>query len=130
MLIGATTREPTRGALPWPAALIVWGPGATSSSHAHHCVQLVFALRGTLRARQRPRARWRTCGAVFIAPDAEHEIDAGGVPVLIAFIDPESELAAVLEPRESPLLTVAAPVVARFLDDLRSPSVAGRSAVG
>lgn len=33
---------------------------------------------------------WRRC----VRPDADHEVDASGTSVLIAFIDPESELAA------------------------------------
>lgn len=32
------------GALLWPAAMIVWGPGYVSSGHKHHCVQLVMAM--------------------------------------------------------------------------------------
>jgi hypothetical protein len=32
----------------WPAALIAWGPGFTSTAHRHHCVQLLMTLRGSL----------------------------------------------------------------------------------
>jgi hypothetical protein len=32
------------GALLWPAAIVVWGPGYVSAAHRHHCVQLVMAL--------------------------------------------------------------------------------------
>ena len=41
-------------AFTWPAALFLWGPGSWSDLHRHHCVQLVMALDGTLRFRQRP----------------------------------------------------------------------------
>jgi AraC-like DNA-binding protein len=79
-----------------PAALFVWGPGSWSDLHRHHCVQVVMALRGTVRFRQRHRQRWTTCGAVLVRPDAWHEVNARGTDVLIAFVDAESELGAAL----------------------------------
>jgi hypothetical protein len=45
--------HPNPGALVWPAAMIVWGPGFTTASHRHHCVQLVMAMRGSLLIRRR-----------------------------------------------------------------------------
>ena len=45
--------HPSPGALVWPAAMIVWGPGFTTAGHRHHCVQLVMAMRGTLLIRGR-----------------------------------------------------------------------------
>jgi AraC-like DNA-binding protein len=79
-------------AFAWPAALFVWGPGSWSDLHRHHCVQLVLALHGMLRFRERERQRWTSGGAVLILPDAWHEVDARGTDVLIGFIDAESEL--------------------------------------
>ena len=32
----------TSGALGWPAAMIVWGPGYTLTLHRHHCVHLLM----------------------------------------------------------------------------------------
>src|SRR5262249_32650346 len=84
-----------------PAALFLWGPGSWSDLHRHHCVQVVMALRGTLRFRQRPRQRWTVCGAVLVTPDAWHEVNARGTDVLIAFVDAESELGAALAERTS-----------------------------
>jgi AraC-like DNA-binding protein len=86
-------------AFTWPAALFLWGPGSWSDRHRHHCVQLVMALDGILRFRQRPRQRWTTCGAVLVRADAWHEVNARGTHVLIAFVDAESELAASLVTR-------------------------------
>jgi AraC-like DNA-binding protein len=86
------------GALLWPAAMIVWGPGYASSGHAHHCVQLVLALRGNLRVRGNG-ARWVSCGAVLVRPDANHEVEARDTGVLIAFVEPESDLGAALAER-------------------------------
>ena len=86
-------------AFTWPAALFLWGPGSWSDLHRHHCVQLVMALDGTLRFRQRQRQRWTTGGAVLVKPDAWHEVNARDTRVLIAFVDAESELGAALTAR-------------------------------
>jgi AraC-like DNA-binding protein len=100
-------------AFTWPAALFLWGPGSWTDLHRHHCVQLVMALRQTLRFRERPRQRWTTCGAVLVKPDAWHEVNARGTDVLIAFVDAESELGAALVERTAsdvapmPPLTIA-----------------------
>lgn len=87
------------GALLWPAAMIVWGPGYVSSGHAHHCAQLVMALRGTLRIRRQPCDQWVQCSAALVRPDARHEVEARNTTVLIAFVESESELGAALSER-------------------------------
>jgi AraC-like DNA-binding protein len=94
-------------AFTWPAALFLWGPGSWSDLHRHHCVQLVMALEGTLKFRQRARQRWTTCSAVLVRPDAWHEVNARGTPVLIAFVDAESELGTALAERT---ISTAAPI--------------------
>jgi AraC-like DNA-binding protein len=100
-------------AFTWPAALFLWGPGSWTDLHRHHCVQLVMALDGTLRFRERPRQRWTTRAAVLVRPDAWHEVNARGTDVLIAFVDAESELGAALTERTAaevtpvPMATVA-----------------------
>ena len=83
----------------WPAALVVWGPGAASSLHAHHAMQLVLTLDGRGRLRGRVRERWTDFTAALIAPDAPHEVDARGTTVIIAFVDPETEVSAGLRGR-------------------------------
>src|SRR5262249_10935764 len=93
-----------------------------SSQHAHHCVQLILALTGTLHVRQ-PRARWFPCGAVIIPADAPHEVRAHGAQVLIGFIDRESEIAgALLDPLKPQLAPVDPGVVARWRHALGNPS--------
>jgi AraC-like DNA-binding protein len=89
----------TPGALAWPAAMIVWGPGFTSTLHRHHCVHLLMALHGTLRIRGGAQQRWRHCGAALVQPDAAHEVDARDATVLIAFVEAESPLGAALSAR-------------------------------
>jgi AraC-like DNA-binding protein len=95
-------------AFTWPAALFLWGSGSWTDLHRHHCVQLVMALDGSLRFRQRPRQRWTRCGAVLVKPDAWHEVDARDTHVLIAFVDAESELGAALAARTP---SVVAPIL-------------------
>src|SRR5262245_66202614 len=84
------------GASTRPAALFLWGTGAKSSPHSHHCFQVYFALSGTIRARSGPDTLWRRSAAVLVAPDVPHEIDASDGQVVIGFFDPESEFAASL----------------------------------
>jgi len=101
MFLGAV-RVPTMliyskpGRVTWPAAMVVWGPGFVTDPHSHHCVQLVMALAGSLRIRRDAEQRWRRGGAAWIRPDAPHQVDAREGPVLIAFIEAESELGAAL----------------------------------
>lgn len=88
--------HPSPGALVWPAAMIVWGPGFTTAGHRHHCVQLVMAMHGTLLIRGRSNDQWMRCGAALVRPDGPHEVDARDTTVLIGFVDSESELGAAL----------------------------------
>jgi AraC-like DNA-binding protein len=79
--------------------MIVWGPGFTTAGHRHHCVQLIMAMRGTLLIRGNSDDPWMRCGAALVRPDAAHEVDAQDTPVLIGFVDSESELGAALSER-------------------------------
>lgn len=55
-----------------------------------------MVMQGTLRIRGGPEQKWKTCGAAFIRPDAQHEVDARGRTTLIGFIDAESQCGAAL----------------------------------
>jgi AraC-like DNA-binding protein len=81
---------------PWPAVMIVWGPGFRAAEHNHHCVQLIVALHGTLLVRKGRRKPWMRCGATWIQIDATHEVDARGTTLLIVFINAESDLGTAL----------------------------------
>src|SRR5262245_5986836 len=118
--------RPPPGALVWPAAMIVWGPGFRSAAHRHHAVQLVMAMQGTLLARGRRGDEWMRCGAVLVRPDAVHEIDALDTAVVIGFVDSESELGAALCERiDRDIVCVGASQVARWRTALGpSPSEA------
>ena len=91
--------HPKPGALVWPAAMIVWGPGFATTGHRHHCVQLVMAMTRTLLIRGGSDDQWRRCGAALVRPDAAHKVDARNTTVLIGFVDSESELGAALSER-------------------------------
>jgi AraC-like DNA-binding protein len=104
-----------QGMAPWPPAMIVWGPGFTAAPHRHHCVQLLLALRGSLLVRAGRRKAWTKCGAVWVRPDATHEVDARGTTLLIGFINAESDMgAAVSERIEGEIACVPARQVARW----------------
>jgi AraC-like DNA-binding protein len=55
-------------------------------------MQLVLTLDGRGRLRGRLRERWTDFTAALIAPDAPHEVDARGATVIVAFVDPETEV--------------------------------------
>lgn len=101
------------GSWTWPAGLVVWGPGDFAATHAHHAVQLIVALDGQLRVRQSSREPWRRAGAVIVRPDAPHEIDPPQTTVLIAFVDPESALAASILSKAAKPLTLLTPASVR-----------------
>jgi AraC-like DNA-binding protein len=87
------------GALAWPAAMIVWGPGFTSTPHRHHCVHLLMAVEGALLVRKGSRRPWLSCGGALVRADAAHEVDARDATVLIVFVDPHSALGGALSAR-------------------------------
>ena len=100
---------------PWPPAMIVWGPGFKTARHRHHCVQLLMALRGALLVRGAREKGWRKCGAVWVRPDATHEVDARGSTLLIGFISAESDMGAALSARiDGAIACVPASQVARW----------------
>jgi len=103
------------GAMAWPAAMIVWGPGYTASAHRHHCIQLVMAIKGALLIRSGPGDKWLKCGAALVRPDVFHEVDARKTPVLLAFVDAESDLGSALNERiESDISPIPANRLARW----------------
>ena len=104
-----------QGMAPWPAAMIVWGPGFRTAAHRHHCVQLLLALHGSLLVRGGRNKAWKKCGAVWVRPDATHEVDARGTTLLIGFINAESDMGDALSRRiEGEIACVPAHHVARW----------------
>jgi AraC-like DNA-binding protein len=104
-----------KGMAPWPPVLIVCGPGFATAAHRHHSVQLLMALRGSLRVRSGRKSAWRTCRAVWVRPDAIHEMDARGSTLLIGFISAESDLGGAISGRiDGEIAVVPAKEVARW----------------
>jgi hypothetical protein len=91
--------HPNPGALVWPAAMIVWGPGFTTAGHRHHCVVGYGHARQPDDSRGKSSDPWMRCGAALVRPDAAHEVDARDTTVVIRFVDSESELGAALGDR-------------------------------
>lgn len=120
---------PNSGALPWPAAMIVWGAGDASSEHRHHSVQLILSLTESLRIRRSEDEPWRLCDAALVRADAPHEVDARGATVLLAFVEPESALGTALTARIpadiAPILAAEAARWRGVICDGGSPSDAG-----
>jgi AraC-like DNA-binding protein len=117
-----------RGMAPWPPVLVVCGPGFAAAAHRHHCVQLLMTLRGSLRVRSGRTSTWRTCGAVWVRPDAVHEMDARGRPLLIGFISAESDMGVALSERiQGKIACVPAKQVARWRAVLGSTPDEGRT---
>ncbi len=122
MLLPAS-RHVDASAFAWPAALFLWGPGSWTDLHRHHCVQLVVALDGALRFRRQARQRWTMCGAVLVKSDARHEVNARGADVLIAFVDPQSELGVALSERAAAEVAAIEPAtVAQWRAELGEPA--------
>src|SRR5262245_35528495 len=109
------------GVSPWPATLVVWGPGNLWTSHAHHSVQVTLALTGTLRVRTPRQIEWWSGEAMVVPPDVPHEVDSRGALVLTAFLDPDSELAIpLLDDIGADATPVSDGVVARWREVLGS----------
>lgn len=58
-------------------------------AHAHHAVQVVVALEGTVAIRG-AGGPWRRCGGLVVRPDALHSFDCSGALGAMLFVDPES----------------------------------------
>jgi AraC-like DNA-binding protein len=107
--------EARKGMAPWPHVMIVWGSGFKTRIHRHHCVQLLMSLHGSLLVRGAREKPWRKCSAVWVRPDAAHEVDARGGTLLIGFINPQSDLGAALaEHIDGEIACVPAREVARW----------------
>lgn len=96
-------RGESRDRARWSGRLFVWGtrglylgPTFRTERHAHHAVQLCFALERSLRLRSGSAAKWSAASTVLIPSDETHQIDGGGDLVALIFLDPESPAARTL----------------------------------
>jgi AraC family transcriptional regulator len=58
-------------------------------AHAHHAIQVVIAVDGSIAICGSDRA-WHESRAIVVRPDAEHAFDFNGASGVMLFIDPES----------------------------------------
>jgi len=58
-------------------------------AHAHHAIQIVFALDGQV-AIAGPDATWQQSRGIIVRPDVEHSFDCNGALGVMIFVDPES----------------------------------------
>lgn len=72
------------------------GPGGSAERHAHHAVQLVWALDGELTVTFDAPVRRR---ATVIPADVEHAFDATGRRIAILFVEPHGARGAALDRR-------------------------------
>src|SRR5262245_1032900 len=80
----------------WPPVLATRGPGSRSELHAHHAMHFILAVEGAIWVRTSGNGRWSGTAGARTAPDILHAVDAGGVDVVLIFMDPESESGATL----------------------------------
>ena len=55
-----------------------------------------MALKGGFRIRGGPSRPWNVCEAALVKANARHQVDASTGPMLVALVDPESELGGAL----------------------------------
>jgi AraC-like DNA-binding protein len=109
----------------WPAAMIVWGPGCSTSSHAHDSVQLLLAKCGTLRVRGGDTERWRHCGGAIVTPCTIHQVESEGEHIVISFVDPKCGLGRALLTYGGPGIAALPDQIVRRWRDLLWPTKSG-----
>jgi AraC family transcriptional regulator len=74
------------------------GPTHRTDLHAHHAVQLSFALEGDFLLCPSLDAPWRRYRAAGVASDCPHQFDGCGNRIMMVYLDPESREARALAP--------------------------------
>ena len=93
----ATHRQRVRGLDPWLGRIFLsvgralyLGPAGDTTPHAHHALQVSVGLSGPVRLRG-GTGPWREYDAALVPPDVDHQLDGGSSPVLLVYLEPESE---------------------------------------
>ena len=74
----------------WDGGFLAIGKSAgVVPHHAHHAIQIVFAIEGEV-AIKGTTGDWRAGRGVIIRQDAEHSYDGNGASAAMLFVDPES----------------------------------------
>lgn len=75
----------------WPGGSLWIGTALRGAEmHAHHAIQIPFALDGEIRFRPDTDPAWTTYRGCMIPPDLPHAFDANGNTVAHVFVDPET----------------------------------------
>lgn len=102
----------------WPGGMLWIGTALRGADmHAHHAIQMPFALDGEVRFRRADDAEWTAYQGCIIPPDLPHAFDARGHTVAHVFVDPETVEGHALRTR----LTAGAivPLAAGEIEDAR-----------
>ena len=74
----------------WDGGFLLIGRGhGVVPPHAHHAIQIVFAIDGEVGL-QGKRGAWRMCRGAIIRQDVVHSFNANGALEAMLFVDPES----------------------------------------
>src|SRR5262245_21692424 len=120
--IDVTANPYPLGVATWPAAMIVWSPGFTSTPHKHPAIQLVLTLSGSLLIRGGSQRRWKRCGAAMVRSNSVHEVDTQRNSVVLAYVHPQSELGiALAELLTDDITSIAPRLVSGWRAALGSP---------
>ncbi len=90
-------RSYTAGLEPWLGRTVIsvgraayLGPASDTTPHSHHALQASVGINGPVRMRA-PGQAWREFDAALVPPDVAHQLDASGCPVLLIYLEPESD---------------------------------------
>ena len=81
----------------WQGSVFLWhgealyvGRTSDTTAHAHHALQITIGLEGRFRLRVAPRRTWRAYRGAVVASDREHQLDGGGAPLALLYLDADS----------------------------------------
>jgi AraC family transcriptional regulator len=98
MINPTTPARPVPGRISGRGRICIWPGGSLwigtairgADMHAHHAIQIPFALDGEVRFRTASDTAWTSYHGCMIPPDLPHEFDASGNTVAHVFVDPET----------------------------------------
>lgn len=74
----------------WEGGFLLLGRGqGVVPPHAHHAIQIVIALEGSMVVSGRD-GKWRDARGMVVQPDVVHSFDCRGASAAMLFVDPES----------------------------------------